>query len=39
MEAGFDAYLAKPFEFRDLAETIARVSAPEAEVSPLPRAS
>ena len=39
MEAGFDAYLAKPFEFRDLAETIERVSAREAEVSPLPRAS
>ena len=39
MEAGFDAHLAKPFEFRDLAETIDRVSAPEAEVSPLPRAS
>jgi signal transduction histidine kinase/CheY-like chemotaxis protein len=39
MEAGFDAYLAKPFEFRDLAETIDRVSAREAEVSPLPRAS
>jgi len=34
MEAGFDAYLAKPFEFRDLAETIERVcrrrSAPDA---------
>jgi signal transduction histidine kinase/DNA-binding response OmpR family regulator len=39
MEAGFDAYLAKPFEFRDLAETIERVSAPEAEVTTLPRAS
>ncbi len=39
MEAGFDAYLAKPFEFRDLAETIERVSAREAEAGPLPRAS
>ena len=39
MEAGFDAYLAKPFEFRDLAETIERVSAREAEAAPLPRAS
>ena len=39
MEAGFDAYLAKPFEFCDLAETIARVLPREAEASPLPRAS
>jgi signal transduction histidine kinase/DNA-binding response OmpR family regulator len=39
MEAGFDAYLAKPFEFRDLAETIERVSARGAEAAPLPRAS
>ena len=30
MEAGFDAYLAKPFEFRELAETIERVCAPRA---------
>jgi signal transduction histidine kinase/CheY-like chemotaxis protein len=39
MEAGFDAYLAKPFEFRDLAETIERVCAPDAEVGALTRAS
>jgi CheY-like chemotaxis protein len=39
MEAGFDAYLAKPFEFRDLAETIERVCARKAETAPLPRAS
>jgi CheY-like chemotaxis protein len=39
MEAGFDAYLAKPFEFRDLAETIERVCAPDAELGALTRAS
>jgi CheY-like chemotaxis protein len=39
MEAGFDAYLAKPFEFRDLAETIERVCAPDAGLGALTRAS
>jgi signal transduction histidine kinase/CheY-like chemotaxis protein len=39
MEAGFDAYLAKPFEFRELAETIERVCARESAADPLTRAS
>ena len=39
MEAGFDAYLAKPFEFRELAETIERVCARESGADALTRAS
>ena len=39
MEAGFDAYLAKPFEFRELAETIERVCAREPAADALTRAS
>jgi signal transduction histidine kinase/CheY-like chemotaxis protein len=39
MEAGFDAYLAKPFEFRDLAETIERVCRRESAPGALTRAS
>jgi signal transduction histidine kinase/CheY-like chemotaxis protein len=39
MEAGFDAYLAKPFDFRELAATIERVCARDETASPLTRAS
>ena len=39
MEAGFDAYLAKPFEFRDLAQTIERVCGRESAPGALTRAS
>jgi signal transduction histidine kinase/CheY-like chemotaxis protein len=39
MEAGFDAYLAKPFDFRELAATIERVCAQDETASPLTRAS
>jgi DNA-binding response OmpR family regulator len=39
LEAGFDAYLAKPFDFRELAATIERVCARDETASPLTRAS
>src|SRR5271165_6874608 len=39
LEAGFDAHLAKPFELRELAETIERVCSVEAPAGGITRAS